>query len=1235
MKSDTPLDYAVFQLSPSCSRCELFVFGEGNTEKLASGLLRPFVTHLKVVEEQLAHAVQSIKLEVDKRKNSGTWFTKGTLERFVRFVSTPEILELVNTFDAEVSQLEVSQRIYSQGAGDQLSRALSGDERGAAAAADVTKKELLRAIDVRLVAVMQDLSMACARASAAGFTPDTVSELLLFAEQFGAHRLNEACNEYISLSHRRPGLINTWKGGGNDRSLRSSSGSDMSIDDPTKENIPVGLNGPHQPEHQHQQETSKEPDTTQQHLKQSKPSTCDQFKSSTIFQIRRSLRESSSERDKDRENGAFENEEEESVTKSSQTSHPSRRLSVQDRINLFENKQKEQSGSGGKVVVGKSAELRMLPSVVSSAPQVIEKAVLRRWSGTSDMSIELSMETESSSCTPCSSSNSQPLSEDKDLRGLKSTATSSKAEFRGLPGGVETSGLKDRAVSQTWVGCFSGREEDVGSKDQTDSETRLRVLSSRLEVVRLRDQSVSRPQLTPFSGRADNVGRKDQMSSEAQLKSFLDRAEDVDLKNKAASQTRFRSFSGGAEEVGLIDQAASQTLFKTSSNGAEHAGVKDQVASQLQNRGLPDQVEVVGLADRAVPRTHSGSSSSRVDDVGSEDEPSHVPPREFLNSMEDVGLRDQLTTRLLFRASQNTAVKITSNSKDPLASQIQSKAVSGKSEGSIGVKDCGVSQAEYKGFEAQKLGPQSQGKSFPGEVKVVTKKGDVLSETRSGSFPIKVEDSGLQGMKLQRQISAPEQSKKVQNRRGKSDLVYGSRDPLFLGRKVTENQIFGSVVTAPVEQVRKVKQSKGNQELNDELQMKANELEKLFAAHKLRVPGDQSGSARRSKTTDMQEQVACFSHRKPAEVTCIQLPDKNTVGGLYRSSSNVAEFDVNSLIKMVDNQDHGNSLKQNISELCCSEDSRGKFYDRYMQKREAKLREEWGSKRAQKEAKMKAMHESLERSKAELMAKFAGSADRHNWALQAPQRARNLRSFSVHSTMKNREQQPIESVESEEDGDLSEFPEQTLFKPQKPILVANFPHNQSGKGVTKGFKRLLKLGSKSHGRESLVDWISATTSEGDEDTEDGQDLANRSVGDLRKSKIGFSQGHPYDGFNEGELFNEQDLPLPDLATDFAGSQISSCRINLQSPDHRHHLLLKIFIGSLKSLVWSQLLFPVRIPSVILLACDLPKQKEMSQSPYDYHNYKKLRARAFGISGKGNKSSDDYHNYKKFRAWNIR
>uniref|UniRef100_A0A453B3C4 Uncharacterized protein n=1 Tax=Aegilops tauschii subsp. strangulata TaxID=200361 RepID=A0A453B3C4_AEGTS len=112
MEPDAPLDYALFQLSPRRSRCELVVSCSGRTEKIASGSVKPFVTHLRAAEEQAAAQPPqpAIRLQLDRR---AAWFSKGTLERFVRFVSTPEVLEMANTFDAEMSQLEGARKIYA------------------------------------------------------------------------------------------------------------------------------------------------------------------------------------------------------------------------------------------------------------------------------------------------------------------------------------------------------------------------------------------------------------------------------------------------------------------------------------------------------------------------------------------------------------------------------------------------------------------------------------------------------------------------------------------------------------------------------------------------------------------------------------------------------------------------------------------------------------------------------------------------------------------------------------------------------------------------------------------------------------------------------------------------------------------------------------------------------------------------------------------------------------------
>ncbi|CAF1926386.1 hypothetical protein Bca4012_070832 [Brassica carinata] len=297
MKADSILDYAIFELSHKHSRCELFVSSNGETEKLASGLIEPFVNHLSVL------ATQSLfRAEVEKSQNGKSWFTRRTLERFVQFVNGPEVLVRVGTIDLEMSQLEAARTLYSQ------------DDGGVT---DATKKELSRAIDLRLEAIKKDLTTAIAQASANGFDPQTVSDLQRFADTFGAHPLNEACGKYISLCQRRPDLI--------------------------KKNLNTN-------------ETS-------------------------ISQVQSS-----------------KNDEEEKKDESStvKTTQHTRRLSVQDRINLFESKKTEDSNSAGHkpvvVVAAKSTtELRRLSSDVSSAaapPVFPQKSVLRRWSVVSDMSFD-------------------------------------------------------------------------------------------------------------------------------------------------------------------------------------------------------------------------------------------------------------------------------------------------------------------------------------------------------------------------------------------------------------------------------------------------------------------------------------------------------------------------------------------------------------------------------------------------------------------------------------------------------------------------------------------------------------------------------------------------------------------------------------------------------------------------------------------------------------------------------
>uniref|UniRef100_A0A7I4C758 COP1-interacting protein 7 n=1 Tax=Physcomitrium patens TaxID=3218 RepID=A0A7I4C758_PHYPA len=246
MKSDVALDHAAFQLTPSRNRCELVVVWGEETERLASGLLKPFLVHLKAAEDQYATGTKEIKLVPPPGYGSATkpetsaWFTKGTIERFVRFVSTPEVLERVGTVEAEIIQLDgairehaiestkadasqsdvavaapsAASNILLTATADQAptptpSRRNSLDEAENPAPDDNSRRRLLRAMEARKMLLHKEQSMAFARATAAGFDMQKMEHLLVFAECFGAKRLGDACVMFTSV-HKKSKESGVW-----------------------------------------------------------------------------------------------------------------------------------------------------------------------------------------------------------------------------------------------------------------------------------------------------------------------------------------------------------------------------------------------------------------------------------------------------------------------------------------------------------------------------------------------------------------------------------------------------------------------------------------------------------------------------------------------------------------------------------------------------------------------------------------------------------------------------------------------------------------------------------------------------------------------------------------------------------------------------------------------------------------------------------------------------------------
>ncbi|KAK7268854.1 hypothetical protein RIF29_21563 [Crotalaria pallida] len=240
MNSSTRLDSAVFQLTPTRTRFDLVITVKGKKEKIASGLLDPFLSHLNVAKDQMAKGGYSIVLQVEGGSN-GTWFTKGTVERFVRFVNTPEILERVYTIESEILQIEeaiaiqgnnsigvsslevnegkhvennegITERTVRKSVQDTNEEkaivlykpdAQPPEANGSTTSEGNSKVHLLKVLETRKSVLQKEQGMAFARAVAAGFDIDHIAALMSFSECFGASRLRDACTKFRDLWKRK------------------------------------------------------------------------------------------------------------------------------------------------------------------------------------------------------------------------------------------------------------------------------------------------------------------------------------------------------------------------------------------------------------------------------------------------------------------------------------------------------------------------------------------------------------------------------------------------------------------------------------------------------------------------------------------------------------------------------------------------------------------------------------------------------------------------------------------------------------------------------------------------------------------------------------------------------------------------------------------------------------------------------------------------------------------------
>ncbi|KAE8707891.1 COP1-interacting protein 7, putative isoform 1 [Hibiscus syriacus] len=221
------LDYALFQLTPTRTRCDMVIFAGKENKKLASGLLDSFISHLKAARDQISKGGYLITLR--PVGSTPSWFTKGTLQRFVRFVSTPEVLERFVTVEREIEQIENSiqsmkhhmllwrQRLMSCNSltnhvchdymePNQLFQEFPENIFFIKAIAHLRltcRVRLQRVLETRKKVLSKEQAMAYARALVAGYEPDNIDDLISFADAFGASRLRESCINFMDLCKRK------------------------------------------------------------------------------------------------------------------------------------------------------------------------------------------------------------------------------------------------------------------------------------------------------------------------------------------------------------------------------------------------------------------------------------------------------------------------------------------------------------------------------------------------------------------------------------------------------------------------------------------------------------------------------------------------------------------------------------------------------------------------------------------------------------------------------------------------------------------------------------------------------------------------------------------------------------------------------------------------------------------------------------------------------------------------
>ncbi|TMW99619.1 hypothetical protein EJD97_002270 [Solanum chilense] len=216
--ADVLLEYVEFKIFPSQGRYEtLMIYGD-KAEAASSGLLKQLILHSPKIKSLHSKGSDScFKFKPLGNLSDAKWFTKSTLIRFLRIISSSDIIDVAKAMVNEISQLEDARKfhlsLYSKvlwGPQDHTrseetdvsysnSTAPTVDHDDNPSSSDASKNELLRAMDLRLTALTEELAAVFDQAVGTNCSFGDITNIEKFSYYFGAVDLRNCLQKFVAL----------------------------------------------------------------------------------------------------------------------------------------------------------------------------------------------------------------------------------------------------------------------------------------------------------------------------------------------------------------------------------------------------------------------------------------------------------------------------------------------------------------------------------------------------------------------------------------------------------------------------------------------------------------------------------------------------------------------------------------------------------------------------------------------------------------------------------------------------------------------------------------------------------------------------------------------------------------------------------------------------------------------------------------------------------------------------